>query len=187
MPTVYCLTIAQYDSARQHAVSCAAGVTLADAAEKAARDAIMYRVATLRQDPVKTDSPSWRMVRATWACPRTRTGSISCWTASRTPSPERAALSADPGQRLSTGGRPRRGRPAGGLGDLDKTRDANPLWGYQRLLVRAGALGYAVLLAALSAGLCGCPYGGASAGLSPLLRRSWPGSSPVHGLSRLAD
>jgi len=55
-------------------------------------------------------------------------------------------------------------------GDLDKARDSNPPQGYQRLLVRAGALGYAALLAALSAGLCGCPYGGASASLSPLLR-----------------
>jgi hypothetical protein len=55
-------------------------------------------------------------------------------------------------------------------GDLDMARDASPSGGYQRLLVRAGALGYAALLAALSAGLCGCPYGGASASLSSLLR-----------------
>lgn len=187
MPTVYCLTIAQYDSARQHAVSCAAGVTLADAAEKAARDAIMYRVAALRQDPVKTDFAELEDGARYMGLPEDAHGFDFLLDGLEDPSPERAALSADPGQRLSTGGRPRRGRPAGGLGDLDKTRDANPLWGYQRLLVRAGALGYAVLLAALSAGLCGCSYGGASAGLSPLLRRSWPGSSPVHGLSRLAD
>jgi nitroreductase len=34
--------------------------------------------------------------------------------------------------------------------------------GYAAALVRAGALGYAMLLAAVSVGLAGCPYGGSS-------------------------
>jgi hypothetical protein len=56
------------------------------------------------------------------------------------------------------------------FGELDRARGTCPQEGYQRLLVRAGALGYAALLAALSAGLCGCPFGGASIGVSQLLR-----------------
>src|SRR5215472_2999423 len=44
-------------------------------------------------------------------------------------------------------------------GDLDTARDSRPAQGYQRLLVRTGALGYASLLAALSTGLRGCLYG----------------------------
>ena len=44
-------------------------------------------------------------------------------------------------------------------GNLDTARDSRPAQGYQRLLVRTGALGYASLLAALSTGLRGCLYG----------------------------
>jgi hypothetical protein len=55
-------------------------------------------------------------------------------------------------------------------GSLDKARRSSPQNSYQRLLVRAGTLGYAALLAALSAGLCGCPFGRASGSISQSLR-----------------
>lgn len=55
-------------------------------------------------------------------------------------------------------------------GDLDRAHDALPSDGYQRLLVRAGALGYSALLAAQAAGLYGCPFGRADNRLSVLLR-----------------
>jgi hypothetical protein len=55
-------------------------------------------------------------------------------------------------------------------GSLDKARKSSPQNGYQRLLVRAGALGYAAMLAALSTGLCGCLFGRASSSISRSLR-----------------
>src|SRR5215813_7185252 len=55
-------------------------------------------------------------------------------------------------------------------GSLDKARRPSPQNGYQRLLVRAGTLGYAAMLAALSTGLCGCLFGRASSSISRSLR-----------------
>ncbi|HEY7143133.1 MAG TPA: hypothetical protein VH637_02730 [Streptosporangiaceae bacterium] len=55
-------------------------------------------------------------------------------------------------------------------GSLDKARARSPQHGYQRLLVRAGTLGYAAMLAALSTGLSGCLFGRASSSISRSLR-----------------
>ena len=55
-------------------------------------------------------------------------------------------------------------------GSLDKAREPSPQNGYQRLLVRAGTLGYAAMLAALSMGLGGCLFGRASSSVSRSLR-----------------
>jgi hypothetical protein len=68
-------------------------------------------------------------------------------------------------------------------GDLDKARDSRPAQGYQLLLVRTGALGYASLLAALSAGLRGCLYGAASISASMAVRT---GEARLHHLFTLA-
>src|SRR5215472_7937578 len=68
-------------------------------------------------------------------------------------------------------------------GNLDTARVSRPAQGYQRLLVRTGALGYASLLAALSTGLRGCLYGAATMGVSTALRT---GGARLHHLFTLA-
>jgi ribosomal protein S12 methylthiotransferase accessory factor len=42
VPTAYCLLIAEHNARARHAVSCATGVTLGDAAEKCVRDAVSF-------------------------------------------------------------------------------------------------------------------------------------------------
>jgi hypothetical protein len=68
-------------------------------------------------------------------------------------------------------------------GSLDKAREHNTANGYQRLLVRAGALGYAAQLAALSTGLWGCPFGSAS---SSVTRSLHTGQQRLHHLFTVA-
>jgi len=55
---------------------------------------------------------------------------------------------------------------------------------YQNTLVRAGALGYAVLLSAMASGLRGCPFGRAMSEVSIVVSASQAG--PVHHLFTLA-
>jgi ribosomal protein S12 methylthiotransferase accessory factor len=57
VPTVYCLMRAEHDDVERVNVSCATGVTLTDAADKALRDALAKRGlgVGLRDTPVKTD------------------------------------------------------------------------------------------------------------------------------------
>lgn len=66
----------------------------------------------------------------------------------------------------------------------DRDRDLSVHSSYQNTLVRAGALGYAVLLKAMAAGLRGCPFGRAMSEVSIVLSASE--ARPVHHLFTLA-
>jgi hypothetical protein len=66
----------------------------------------------------------------------------------------------------------------------DRDRDLPVHSGYQNTLVRAGALGYAVLLNAMAAGLRGCPFGRAMSEVSTAV--SAGESKPVLHLFTLA-
>jgi ribosomal protein S12 methylthiotransferase accessory factor len=55
VPTVYCLMRAEHDDVFRANVSCATGVTMTAAADKAVRDAVSRRVSAERDRPVKTD------------------------------------------------------------------------------------------------------------------------------------
>lgn len=55
------------------------------------------------------------------------------------------------------------------FGDLGRARDASPDGGYQKLLIRAAALGQAALLNAMAAGLRGCAFGRAMSQVSVVL------------------
>jgi hypothetical protein len=65
-------------------------------------------------------------------------------------------------------------------GDLHRARTVSPGRGYQRLLVRAGALGHGCLLAAFSAGLCARPFGRSSGEISVRLREDGDEGHPHH-------
>lgn len=65
-------------------------------------------------------------------------------------------------------------------GDLDQARSAQPARGYQRLLVRAGAIGYTALLSLLGAGLAGCPFGAADDTATRVLREAVAVGRPCH-------
>jgi hypothetical protein len=65
-------------------------------------------------------------------------------------------------------------------GELDQARSAQPAHGYQRLLVRAGAIGYTALLSLLGAGLAGCPFGAADDTAARVLREAVPVGRPCH-------
>ena len=54
VPTAYCLTISEYDPVLRQAVSCATGVTLAEAAEKVLIDSALYRRGSSPGDPFRT-------------------------------------------------------------------------------------------------------------------------------------
>lgn len=66
----------------------------------------------------------------------------------------------------------------------DRDRDLPVPSSYQNTLVRAGALGYAVLLNAMAAGLRGCPFGRAMSEVSVVVSASE--ARPVHHLFTLA-
>jgi nitroreductase len=63
-------------------------------------------------------------------------------------------------------------------------REVLPRSSYQSMVVRAGTLGYAVLLNAMSAGLCGCPFGRAMSRVPSALSAAYTG--PVRHLFTIA-
>jgi hypothetical protein len=71
------------------------------------------------------------------------------------------------------------------FGDVERARRDQPACGYQRLLVRAGALGNAALLAARAEGLRGQLMSPASGRVSLLLRSGGHGDWPTHLFSVL--
>jgi nitroreductase len=65
-----------------------------------------------------------------------------------------------------------------------RDRDVLPRSSYQSMVVRAGTLGYAVLLNAMAAGLCGCPFGRAMSQVPSTLSARY--ARPVHHLFTIA-
>jgi hypothetical protein len=65
-----------------------------------------------------------------------------------------------------------------------RDRDVVPRSNYPSMLVRAGTLGYAVLLNAMAAGLCGCPFGRAKSQVPTTLSARYV--RPVHHLFTIA-
>lgn len=65
-----------------------------------------------------------------------------------------------------------------------RDRDVLPRSSYQSMVVRAGTLGYAVLLNAMAAGLCGCPFGRAMIQVPNTLSARY--ARPVHHLFTIA-
>jgi hypothetical protein len=65
-----------------------------------------------------------------------------------------------------------------------RNRDVLPRSSYQSTVMRAGALGYAVLLNAMAAGLCGCPFGRAMSQVPTTLGARY--ARPVHHLFTIA-
>jgi hypothetical protein len=68
--------------------------------------------------------------------------------------------------------------------DRVRGRDAPPQSTYQSTLIRAGSLGYAALLNAMTGGLCGCPFGRAISQVPITLSASY--GRPVHHLFTIA-
>ncbi len=65
-----------------------------------------------------------------------------------------------------------------------RDHDVLPRSSYQSRVMRAGALGYAVLLNAMAAGLCGCPFGRAMSEVPITLSARY--ARPVHHLFTIA-
>jgi hypothetical protein len=65
-----------------------------------------------------------------------------------------------------------------------RDRGVLPRSSYQSMVVQAGTLGYAVLLNAMAAGLCGCPFGRAMSQVPTTLSARY--ARPVHHLFTIA-
>lgn len=72
-------------------------------------------------------------------------------------------------------------------GDVRSAAEADSGTGYGSLLVRAGALGYALWLAAVAEGLAGCVYGRPSASVTAAAREIGPGTRHLFTVALGAD